>query len=88
MVIPAMVTAATDPRLRGAPMGVYVWLVCHRLDVTAFRTCKVDALVHALQIRRSTAGRAMRALVDAGYIERRGQPATGYEYRLILTRPS
>jgi len=88
MVIPALVSASTDARLRGAPMGVYVWLLCHRLDVATFRTCKVDALVYALKVRRSTASRALRALVDCGYLERRGHPATGYEYRLTLTHQS
>ncbi|RTL04198.1 MAG: hypothetical protein EKK62_16790 [Acidimicrobiia bacterium] len=86
MVIPAMVSASTDQRLRGAPLGVYVWLVCHRLDLQEYRALKIDGLAVSLRVKRHTASRALHLLVDGGYIERRGVPQTGYEYRLRYTR--
>lgn len=84
--MPAMVSASTDQRLRGAPIGVYLWLVCHMLDFEDFRALKIDGLAMSLRVKRHTASRALRLLVDGGYVERRGQQATGYEYRLRWTK--
>ena len=86
MVIPAMVSASTDQRLRGAPLGVYVWLVCQMLDLQEYRPLKIDGVAYGLKVKRDTVSRALRLLVDGGYLERRGQPQTGYEYRLRYTR--
>lgn len=86
MVIPALVEASTDPRLRGAPLGVYVWLICHRLDFTHYKPLKIDGLAVSLQVKRDTASRALRLLVDGGYLDRRGVAQSGYEYRLWWTR--
>ena len=88
MVIPALITASTDHALRGAPMGVYVWLICHRLDVESWRPVKFYAMAHELAIKPHTAARAMRLLSDGGYIERRGSRGAGFEYRLRMTRAS
>ena len=84
--MPALVTASTDQRLRGAPIGVYLWLVCHHLDFEAYRALKIDGLATSLRVKRHTASRALRVLVEGGYVERRGRQATGYEYRLRWTR--
>jgi len=85
MVIPALVSASTDARLRGAPMGVYVWLLCHHLDVEAWRPLKFYAMARELGVKPHTAGRAVRVLLAAGYLDRRGANAGDYEYRLRLT---
>lgn len=79
----ALARAAEDERLRGAPLGVYLWLACHHLDVEAWRPVKLTGIATVLRIKRHTASRALRVLVEGGYVARRGQAATGYEYRLV-----
>lgn len=86
MPFPAMVAASDDDRLRGAPLDVYVWLCCHRLDFVEFRGVKVAALAITRRIKPDTASRALRLLVEYGYLERRYEHRAGYEYRLRLTR--
>lgn len=83
MVIPALSAAADDTRLRWAPLAVYVWLLCHHLDLQTYRPVKLSGIAIACRLKRHTASRALRVLVERGYIERRGQAATGYEYRLV-----
>lgn len=79
----ALARASEDARLRGAPLHVYLWLSCHHLDVEAWRPVKLAGLAAVLKIKRHTASRALRVLVEGGYVVRRGQAATGYEYRLV-----
>lgn len=86
MVIPALVDAATDRQLRGAPLGVYIWLLCHHLDLEDWKPIKINGLAVSLQIKRHTASRALHVLVDRGYLARRGKPEVGYEYKARSTR--
>lgn len=86
MLFPALIAASDDDRLRGAPLDVYLWLCCHRLDFVEYRPVKIDGLATSRRIKSDTASRAMRLLVEYGYLERRYQQRRGYDYRLRLTR--
>jgi len=85
MVIPALRDAAEDHALRGAPLAVYVWAI-HQLDWHEERALKVAVVAHALRIERETAGRALKLLVQRGYLARRHTGTRGYLYRTLYTR--
>ena len=85
MVIPALLTAAEDYELRGAPLAVYVWCI-GQLDLQELRPLKVSGIAHALRMKPHTAGRALRLLVVRGYLSRRHMGTIGYAYRLHLSR--
>lgn len=87
MILPALVSASNDPALRGAPLEVYVWLVCNFLDIEEYRSVKIYGVARVMKIHRATASRALRRLVHRGYIERRHTGSDGYQYRLRLHRP-
>lgn len=86
MLFPAMVAASNDLKLRGAPLDVYLWLVCHRLDFHEYRPVKLTALAISRQLRRNTASRALQILIDRGYIERIYVHRDGHQYRLCITK--
>lgn len=86
MIFPALVSASTDDQLRGAPLDVYLWLCCHRLDFIEYRPVKIGGLATSRRLKSDTASRALRILVERGYIERRYLQREGYTYRLRLTR--
>lgn len=85
MVIPALVSASTDPALRGAPLAVYVWMCAH-LDLHEPRTVKAEALAQALRMRRHTVGHAFRVLVARGYIQETSRVGRIRRFRLYLSR--
>jgi len=85
MVIPALLTAAEDHVLRGAPLAVYVWCI-GQLDLQEPRPLKVAGIAHALRMKPHTAGRALRILVARGYLGRRHLGTQGYAYRLHFSR--
>lgn len=57
-----------DPELDGTPTKVYLYLI-RRLDRAEYRPVKAWALAVALQIRPQTAGKALRVLVEKGYLQ-------------------
>lgn len=85
MVIPALLTAAEDVSLRGAPLAVYVWLLT-RLDLQRPTSVKIAGVAITLGMKRHTVSRALRVLVVRGYIERRHHGSDGFHYRLLYNR--
>jgi Mn-dependent DtxR family transcriptional regulator len=65
---------------------VYLWLAYNLLDCVEDRPVKLSGLATALGVDEDTAGRAMRLLVDRGYIARQHRGSAGYVYRLYLSR--
>lgn len=82
-MIPAPLSSAkSDPRLRGAPLAVYVWCLEH-LDALDYRPVKILSLSAALHLRTNTAVFALRRLVEAGYIAKGPRPkGEARHYRL------
>ena len=71
-----------DPRLRGAPRDLYLWLH-EQLDVVEYRPMTLDAIVAGLGVPRSTVGRALRTLAAAGYLDLRPIDGRSRAYRLV-----
>lgn len=62
--------AGRDPRLTPAQVRVYL-VLWRELDVRGFQAVKLARLVNLARLpRRSSASYALRALVNAGYLER------------------
>lgn len=82
-MIPASLSLAkSDPRLRGAPLAVYVWCLEH-LDTHEYRPIKVLALTTSLRIKRTTASFALARLREAGYLSRGEREFRGpWQFRL------
>ena len=82
-MIPAPLSSAKcDPRLRGAPLAVYVWCLEHR-DPLDDRPVKVLRLTTELRMQKDTAIFALRRLVEAGYIAKGPRPkGEARHYRL------
>lgn len=83
-MIPALLAAATDRHLHGAPLAYPVLLhLTEVLSLTEFRPVKAWAVADRLHIKPHTAGRALRVLTDRGYLERGEDDARGVgRYRL------
>jgi hypothetical protein len=60
--------AGADPRLRGAPLPVFL-LLNHELDDVEFRPVKVVAIAAELRVKARVAAKALRRLTEAGYLE-------------------
>jgi predicted transcriptional regulator len=87
-VIPSSLSQANaDPRLRGAPLAVYVWCLEH-LDVFEFRPVKIALLQHELRIKEVTAYDAMKRLSEAGYLARGHRPSRGVRTYRLLASPA
>lgn len=85
-LIPAFVQALQDRDLRGHPRDVYIW--CHEhLDTQDFRPVKHSVIESALQINSVSAGRAVRRLLDRGYLQRGDRAGRLWTYRLRYSRP-
>ena len=82
-MIPAPLSrAACDPRLRGAPLAVYVWCLTH-LDTLEYRPVKILALAADLHIAKDSAIFALRRLCAAGYLAKGPRPkGEARHYRL------
>lgn len=86
MLLPALRDAATDPTLRGAPREVLL-LLHAGLDLVDYRPVKAWVLASAIGCRPQTAARALRRLVEEGYLD--AGPITTRNvgtYRLYATR--
>lgn len=81
-----MQQASRDTALKGAPLNVYVWLVYNLLDPDDYSPIKIQGVAVAMRIDKETASRAVRLLVDRGYLVRRYVERRGYEYRLRYNR--
>lgn len=89
-MIPALRLLALDRRLGPRAIRVYGY-IAQDLDYRDFRPVKVYAVARGLGIHRQNAGRALRFLVRAGYLERDGKdgPGGAWTYRLIYSpRPT
>lgn len=87
MSFPALLDAATDPLLvqRGSVAALYLHLVS-RLDFNEFRRVRASRIATDLAIRPETVGTALRALREAGYIERGERVMDVFTYRLVYSR--
>lgn len=80
---PALRRLALDPRLGSLAIRVYVF-VAGDLDYRRFKAIKLITVAAALGTKRHKVGNALRALTEAGYLERDGRAWAGgpYTYRL------
>lgn len=83
-MIPASLSQAKgDPRLRGAPLAVYVWCLEH-LDTQEERPVKILQLCTALRMRTNTAVFALRRLSEDGWVAKGARPkGEARRYRLL-----
>lgn len=84
----ALADASRDPTLRGSPLVVYVWLIYNHLDQTELRPLKIEGAATVLRMKPDTVSRALRLLVDGGYLHREYKPRDGYWYRIRWARPA
>lgn len=86
MIFPAFEEGLDDPEIRGAPKELYAALR-KRLDFLQFRPLKIWPIAQELKMNKSVAGRAMKRLVEHGYIDEgpRTKPG-GRSYRLFWSR--
>ena len=87
MSFPALLEAGSDPLLvrRGSTAMVYLHLVS-RLDFVEFRRVRASRIATDLRIRPETVGAALKALREAGYIERGPRVLEVFVYRLVYAR--
>lgn len=85
-MIPAPLSLAkSDPRLRGAPLAVYVWCLEH-LDTLEYRPVKILVLSAGVRIKTNTAVDALRRLCDAGYLSKGVRPkGEARRYRVLAS---
>ena len=86
MITPALLEASTDDQLKGAPKEVFLYL--HgRLSYGEYRPLKPWVAARELKMKENTVGRAMKRLVERGYIRqgRREKPG-GRSYLLLTSR--
>lgn len=87
MYLPALQAAADDHRaLRGAPLTLYLWLLCGRLDVQKFLPVPIKETGTELGMNRDTVSDALNLLVERGYLERRIVYPHKYRFRLLFSR--
>lgn len=86
IVLPALVDAMQDPRLRGHAREIYAWLYFKRLNADTFTPVKLAAVEYAKRVNRRTAIDALRKLTRTGYIECRTF-GRGRSYRLVKANP-
>jgi len=91
--IPLIAQARADLELVGWRLNVLLTLAHELLDVHEYRRVKTEALARFAGCNQATAVRALAALVERGYLDRRdaddGRAPLGYpqpEYRLFWTR--
>lgn len=76
---PALISALSDPRMKGATRQCYDWCILN-LDVQTFRPVKATGLP-------AQVGRKLQTLVSLGYLEHRARPAhEPQHYRLLWSR--
>ena len=86
MISPALRDASTDPRLRGTPLHVLLFL--HGiLDIGEDRYVKAWFVAQQIGAKRANVSRALQLLVSLGYL-RTGKKieANIRSYRLVATR--
>jgi DNA-binding MarR family transcriptional regulator len=86
VISPALNEASTDTKLRGAPIQLLVYL--HgKLDPGEYRPLKLWPIARDLGMEKATVGRAMKRLIECGYIrEGHRQRPGGRSYLLLTTR--
>ena len=82
-MIPAPLSLAkSDPRLRGAPLAVYIWCLEH-LDTLEYRPVKILVLASGVRIKTNSAVFALRRLCETGYLAKGQRPhGEARQYRL------
>lgn len=83
-MIPAHRDAARDPKVEGAPLRVYDYLL-HELDTEDYSAVKVASVANALRMKDITVYRALNRLVECGYLRRSGTERVR-TYRLVYAR--
>lgn len=83
MIPPALKDASTDARLQGADMRMLVYLAGF-LDPGEYRTLKLWPVARELHMNKATASRAIRRLVDCGYLREGPRQEDGKRAYLIL----
>jgi hypothetical protein len=86
MIPSSLSLASEDPRLRGAPLAVYVWALAN-LDTVDYRPVKVLALASKVHIKTNTAVDALRRLCAAGYLARGPRPHGEARHYRLLSSP-
>jgi predicted transcriptional regulator len=88
VISPALAEAGKDERLRGAPLQLLVHL--HTvLDPGEYRPLKLWPIASVLKMEKATVGRAMKRLLQCGYVrEGHRQRPGGRSYLLLMTRGS
>lgn len=84
-----MQRALHDHRLAGTPIVVYLHL-CPHLRFQEWRHVKIYSIQRALRLGKKRTIVALQQLVDAGYLQRKRDPATmggGYRYLLVEAVP-
>ena len=67
--VPVVVRQALDDRTLSPASKAVMWELQKRLDFHHFREQKVESVAAAVGIEPQTAGRALRQLVERGYLD-------------------
>ena len=85
MIPSSLSQAQSDPRLRGAPLAVYLWCL-ENLDPLDYRPVKILSLSTEMHLNKDTAIFALRRLCVAGYIAKGPRPhGAPRHYRLYAS---
>ena len=72
---------ATDPGLSARDVRVYI-VLAKELDCGEYRSVKQVWVARQVGTHAATVAKALRCLLDHGYLERRVETGTAHEYRL------
>lgn len=83
MIPSSLSQAKSDPRLRGAPLAVYVWCLEY-LDSREERPVKILLLCSSLRMKPNTAVFALKRLSEDAWIAKGARPkGEARHYRLL-----
>lgn len=86
MIWPAFDDALSDNRIKGPPRDLLAYLA-KVLDFAEWRRLKLWPVAKELQMKPVTAGRAMKRLIDCGYVRQGPREKQGpRSYRLVFSR--
>ena len=79
--------ASVDEALKGAPLHVYVWL-WRKLEPHGYRSVSIGEAARTLKMKRGTVGRAIRILLQGGYLAEGKRDGSYRTFRVLTTRNS
>jgi hypothetical protein len=88
--LPALRDLVKDAELTGSPTRVYLFLM-EELDPVDYRPVKAWAVAQHLGMKEHTVGRALKLLVERGYLSKRWEgegKAVAIWYRIVHVRGS